>query len=201
MWLEAHSGSPTSAEGKKLPLRLNRVEASECGGEFVGLESEWAGAALVRDASVGIDQIDAIGPAGVLSLSRVAELVEDRRELNPQLAHAEAGDRCAFFLVPGAGEDDLIFDIALHLPDVAGVRFSDVDHEEGDLIPVLLIQLVERGDLPAEGWSGIAAEDQHGRLLTVEGGELELSCLVDLGERKVRRRISDAKIACAGVSP
>lgn len=186
---------------KKLLFRLNCVETSEGGGEFVGLESEGTGAALVGDAAVGIDQVDAIGPAGVLSLSRVAEFVEDRGELNPQLADAEACDRCAFFLVPRTGEDDFILDIALHLPDVAGVRFSDVDHEEGDLIPVLLIQLVERGDLPAERWSGIAAEDQYGRLLTVERGELELSGLVDLGESKVWRRISDSKIACAGVSP
>jgi hypothetical protein len=186
---------------KKLLLRLNRVEASECGGEFVGLESEGPRAALVGDASVGVDQVDAIRPAGVLSLSRVAEFVEDRRELNPQFAHTEAGDGGAFLLVPRSGEDDFILDIALHLPDVAGVRFSYVHHEEGDVIPVLLIQLVQRGDLPAEGWSGIAAEDQHRRLLTVEGSELELSSLVDLGESKVRRRISDAKRACAGVSP
>lgn len=184
-----------------LLFRLNRAEASECGGEFVGLESEGTGAALVCDAAVGVDQINAIGPAGVLPLSRIAELVEHRGKPDPQLAHAEPCKRRAFLLVPGTCEDDLILNIALHLPDVTGVRFSDVNHEEGDLIAVLLIQLVECGNLPAKRWSGIAAEDQHRRLLTVERSELNLSALVNLGERKIGRGISDAKIACARVRP
>jgi hypothetical protein len=189
------------AAEKKLLLRLNRIEPSEGGGEFVGLESEGAGTALVGDAAVGIDQVNAVGPTGILPLGGVAEFVEDGGELDPKLAHAEAGDGCAFLLVPGTCENDFIFNIALHLPDVAGVRFSDVDHQKGDLVPVLLIELVERGDLPAEGWSGIAAEDQHRRLLAFERSELDLSRFVDFGERKIGSGISDAKIAGARVSP
>jgi hypothetical protein len=52
----------------------------------------------------------------------------------------------------------------LHLPDVAGMRFGDVDHQERDLLSVLLVELVESGNLPPEGRSSVAAEDEHNRL-------------------------------------
>ena len=52
-------------------------------------------------------------------------------------------------------------DIALHLPNVTRVRFRDVHDIERDLAPVFLIQLIERGNLPAKRWSSITAKDQR----------------------------------------
>ena len=51
------------------------------------------------------------------------------------------------------------------LPNVDGVRLHDVNHQKGDLIFVFVIQLVEHGNLPAKGRSGVAPENQHHRLL------------------------------------
>jgi hypothetical protein len=38
--------------------------------------------------------------------------------------------------------------------------FGDVDDQEFDLIVILVVKLVEGGNLPPEGRSGIAAKDQ-----------------------------------------
>jgi len=47
------------------------------------------------------------------------------------------------------------------LPDIAGVRFENVDDEERDSLTVLVVELVESGNLPPEGRSGVAAENEH----------------------------------------
>jgi hypothetical protein len=57
----------------------------------------------------------------------------------------------------------LLFNIALHLPDVAGMRLGDVDDQERDLISVLVVELVEGRNLPPEGRSSIASKDKHNR--------------------------------------
>jgi hypothetical protein len=44
------------------------------------------------------------------------------------------------------------------------MRFLDVHDIKRHAIPVLLIQLIERGNLPAKGRSSIAAEDQDNGL-------------------------------------
>jgi hypothetical protein len=44
------------------------------------------------------------------------------------------------------------------------MRFQNVDRQKGDLALVLVIKLVESGNLPPERWSGIAAEDEYDRL-------------------------------------
>jgi hypothetical protein len=48
--------------------------------------------------------------------------------------------------------------------------FGYINHEERDLISILLIQLVESGNLPPKRRSGIAAKYQHhGPALSGEG--------------------------------
>jgi hypothetical protein len=48
------------------------------------------------------------------------------------------------------------------------VRLDDVDDQERDLLVVLVIELVEGGNLPPKGRSSVAAEDKHDRLLCGE---------------------------------
>jgi hypothetical protein len=50
------------------------------------------------------------------------------------------------------------------------MRLRDVDDEERDPFSVLLVEVVEGGNLPPKGWSGVATEDHHHRLLPVELG-------------------------------
>ncbi len=55
----------------------------------------------------------------------------------------------------------MVFDVALHLPDVAWVSLGDVDHIECSETVIPLVQFVERRNLPAKRRSSVAAKDEH----------------------------------------
>ena len=131
------------------------------GAQVIWLEAEGAGLGFEDDAAVLVDQINAIGPPGVGLLGGVAEFVEHRGKLDPQLAHASTGDQGAFIFILRAGKDDFVADVAFHLPNVAGMRLQNVDHEKRNLAVVLIVEFVEGRNLPPEGWSSVASEDQN----------------------------------------
>lgn len=54
------------------------------------------------------------------------------------------------------------------------MRLENVDGVEGDLIFVLIVQLVEGRNLPPEGWSGVTAEDEDHGLFATERTELDV---------------------------
>ncbi len=107
----------------------------------------------------------------------------------------------AFVVVPGAGEDDLVLEIALGLPDVAGMRFDDVNNQEGDALAVLIIELVEGGNLPPEGRSSVAAEDEHDGLVGRQRRELNIRGLIERGQGKIRGGIAGTQMSGTGVGP
>jgi len=129
-----------------------------------GIEPEGSWFAFVRHVAGRIDQVKAVWPSRVRLFRRVAEFIEHGRNIDPELADAGTRDETAFFFAPRTGEDNIVLNIALHLPDVAGVRLGDVHHQERDLLSVLLVELVESRNLPPEGRSSVASEDQHHRL-------------------------------------
>ena len=159
--------------------------------QFTGLEAKGTGLAFVSHAAGGIDQVKAIGPCGISLFGGVAELIEHGGHLNAQLAHAGAGYGGAFFFAPGTGKDHLIFDVALHLPNVAGMRFGDVDNQKRNLAAVLAVELVEGGNLPPERRSSIAPENEHDRLmLRGQCRELYVRAFVELRQREVRGAVA-----------
>jgi hypothetical protein len=186
--------------GGKWALVASR-HSREGRGQVVGLEAERAGLAFVGDFSLPVDQIKAVGPSSVGLLGGVAELIKDGGKLYTEFPHAGSGNKRAFLLIPRTGENDLLFDVALHLPDVAGVRFGDVDDQEGDAALVLLVELVEGGSLPSEGGSGVAAEDEHDRVLLVQRRELDRSGMIHVEERKIGGGISDMKSSGSRLEP
>ena len=110
-----------------------------------------------------VDQIDPVWPAGVGLFRRIAKLVEHSRKLNPKFAYARPGDECPFFLRLRAGKNNLVLNIAFHLPNVAGMRFGNVNHQEGNAPAILLVKLIEGRNLPPERRSSVAAEDNDER--------------------------------------
>ncbi len=58
------------------------------------------------------------------------------------------------------------------------MRFLNVNKVELDLIFVLRVELVERGNLPAKRRSGVTPKDEGDRLLTSEAGELNFGLLI-----------------------
>ena len=131
---------------------------------MVGLESKRAGFAFVSNAAIAADQIQAIRPRGVSDFGRVVEIVNQSRQLDPQLAHAGRCDVTP--LVECARSRDR--HVARKLPGIAGVCLENVDDVERRLIFVLAVQLVERGNLPAKWRSSVAAENQDHGFLAAE---------------------------------
>ena len=107
-----------------------------------GFEAEGAGAALVGHVARGVDHIQSIRPRSVGLFGGVAKFVEHCGRLDSELADARSRDEGSVFFALRAGEDNIVFYVALHLPDVAGMRLSDVDDEELDLIVVLVKELI-----------------------------------------------------------
>jgi len=106
------------------------------------IEAKRAGLALVKNPSSGSNQIKPVRPRCVCSLDAIVESVDQRRELDAELAHAGSGDIESFSFVFRAGEEHVLAHVRLHLPHIGRVRFKDIDGVEIDLILVLLGQLV-----------------------------------------------------------
>jgi hypothetical protein len=128
------------------------------------VEAEGTRLALVRHVAGRVDQVKSVWPCRIRLLRRVAEFIEHGRNIDSELTDAGARDEIAFLFAPWTREDDIILNIALHLPNVAGVCLGDVNHQERDLIFVLLVELIEGRNLPPEGRSSVASEYQDNRL-------------------------------------
>jgi hypothetical protein len=127
------------------------------------VEPKRASLALECDAPAVIDEVEAIGPAGIRSLYLIIQGIYERRKLDLQSTDAGAGYGDALGYIVRAAKQHLIPDVALHLPDIRRMGLKDVDRVEIDLSLVLLRKLVQGGNLPPEGRSGVAAEDEDHR--------------------------------------
>ena len=134
-------------------------------GKIIRMEPKRSRFALERDLSIALNQVEAVRPAGVGGFHLIIKTINQRRELDMQLPNASASHRRALMLVARTAEQNVIADVALHLPDVGGMSFKNVDSVEVDLALVLLGQLVQGGNLPPKRRSGIAAENENDRPL------------------------------------
>ncbi len=169
--------------------------------QIVGLESERSRLALVRDAVISVDQVDAIGPSRIGALGLIVKTVDYCWKLDPEFPHAGCRYLAALVEVVRAGENDFVLEIALSLPNVAWMRLDDVDRKKRDLAVVLVIKLVEGRNLPPEGRSGVTAKDQHHRLHRGEGGQLHVAGLVELCHREIWGDIARLQTAGTRVRP
>ena len=127
------------------------------------MEAERPGLALELHFPFAIDQVEAVGPTGIGGLGMVFEPIDESWELDPKLTDTAVGDRVALIHVTRSGEDDFVFDVALHLPNVAWVRLENVHRVESDFTAILLCHRVENGNLPPKRRSSIAAENEYDR--------------------------------------
>jgi hypothetical protein len=77
----------------------------------------------------------------------------------------------------------------------------NVDEEERGLIFVLLVEFVERGNLPAKGRSGIASEYQDNWLLAPEGREPYSRSLAMFLEIKVGSEVAGLEHSLSRAEP
>jgi|ERR1700689_4073927 hypothetical protein len=114
-----------------------------------------------------VDQIEPVRPACVCPFRRIAKLVEHCRKFDPKFPHASPGDEFSFFFSLWTRKNNFVFDIALGLPNVAGMGFSNIDNQERNAAAILLVELIEGRDLLPERRSRVAAEYQNYGLLLV----------------------------------
>jgi hypothetical protein len=131
-------------------------------------ESVGAGGAFEGDFTVAINYVEAVGPSGVGGFDAIAQIVDYGWDVDSQFAYTAFSHGGSFLKCSRIGEDDLFADVDRHLPGVAGVRFADVDDQELGAILVLRVKIVERGNLPAKGWSSVAAEHEDDGALPPE---------------------------------
>src|SRR5450631_113451 len=170
--------------------------------QFVRLKSKGTRLGLVANVALGVNQVKAIGPARVGLLGRIAELIDYRGNLDAEFPHTRPCQQRALSFTFRAGKNNFVFQIALHLPDVAGMCLRDVNDQEGNFAPVLLVKLVESGNLPPERRSSITAKDQnHGLPLRRQGGELHGGALVELHQREVGCRVANLQVTGPSARP
>src|SRR5215472_1469040 len=165
------------------------------------MEAEGAGLTFVDDAAVAPDQIQAVRPAGVGFLYAIVDAVDQRGETNAQFPDTTLCHAGALALAARIPEQHALADVALHLPEVGRVRLADIYGVKRDLIAKLVIQLVERGNLPAEWRSSIAAENQHNRTNTAIGRQLDRRAVIQRRELEVGRHIARREPTLTGVLP
>ena len=152
----------------------------EGGCEFLWPEAERADLALISNLSGGIDQVDPIRPSCIGTLCRVAKFIENSGKFQAQASNASSGDGSPLLCSFGTGKDNVVANVALHLPHIAGMSFRDINRQKCDPVSILLVQPVEGGYLPPEWRSSVTAEYQYYGLLLVEDRELNRSGLIHL---------------------
>jgi len=155
-------------------------QATQRGFQLLGFKSERPWPALVSNASICVDQVNAVWPACVGSFRGVLESVDYSGKFDSQLAHTSSSHQGTLLEIFRTGEDNFVADVAFHLPNVTGMRFKNVHGKEGNTIAVLFVKFVERRNLPPEWRSSVAAEYQHDRLLRVQCRKLHGARLVQL---------------------
>ena len=137
-----------------------------------------------------IYQIDAVWPARVSALRRVAKFIQYCGELDAKLAHTRACNRGALVFIFRTGKYYAVFDVALHLPNIARMRLGDIHNQKRDAASVLLVKLVESGNLPPKGRSGVAAKNQDDRLGLIEFRKMHLGRLIQFSQEEIRSPVS-----------
>jgi hypothetical protein len=107
--------------------------------QFVRMEAERTWLALVDDTAIAIDEVKSIRPSGVGLFGDILESIDHGRELDAEFANTAVGDLSALIEAARTGEHNLILHVALHLPDVAWVRFEDVNGVEGNVVSIFLV--------------------------------------------------------------
>jgi hypothetical protein len=81
------------------------------------------------------------------------------------------------------------------------MRLENVDHQKGDLVLVLVVELVQAGNLPPEQRSSIAAKDQNHGLPRIQVRQPNSSRLIDFLELEIGSHVSHSEISGARLAP
>ena len=178
---------------------------SRLGGELLfdsssqarGFEASGAGSGLVRDFTLLVDEVEAVGPGGVGGFGGVLHVVDDGGELDAEGTNTGGGVIVLHGLGFGGFEEHLFFDVAGDLPLVGGMGLADIDEQEVDSTGVFFRQGVEVPYLGTEGGSSVGAEDKGDGPFSRQLRELDGFGGFGFGEGEVRGGGADLEAAFA----
>jgi len=168
---------------------------------FLGIVFEGAVAALVGDAALLVDDVEALGPGGVGVVGRVGHFVDAEGDRVFEALGEVVGDGDALgerFRL-GVADVVFVFFVGLHLPLVERVGFAYVDGEEIGAILIVVEDLRDVADLATEGRSSEAAEDEDQRLALSAFAEVKARRAIEGDESGVRGVAADLEIAAMHV--
>lgn len=154
------------------------------------MKTEWTGFGFVGYSPLAIDDVDPIGPAGKGNFGPVVHKIQEGWNFKMQIPDTATRELLALLDRARRCKNHALPDIRLHLPNVAGMSFLDIDHVERYTVPVLFVDAIERGSLPAKGRSGIAAEDQYNRPHPSLGRERDRGPAIEAGQVKIGRHVA-----------
>ena len=181
--------------------RIARLEFLDGLFEMLRRKTEGTCGCLENHPAIGSDQIEAVRPARIGALGAVFDSVEDRGDADSQVPHARRGGFGALSIRPRRRIEDVVSHIRGHVPKIGGVRLLNVDDIKSDAVAILIVQFVERGNLPAKWRSGIAAENERHRASAVLRRKLDGAAVVERGQFKIGSRVAGLQIARAGGHP
>lgn len=187
-----HNGGSRRSNNRRHRTRRNiRHEPFQRFLHALRLETKRTRTSFIRNLAVAIDHIQTIRPAGVVTLSRVLEIIDQCRKFDSQLHDAQLAQLRTLVDILRRRENYVVILVIGVLPDVGSVRFADVNRVELYLILIFLVESIEGGNLPPKRRSSVAAEHQHHGFLRTEGRELHRGFVIHSFEREVRSHLTD----------
>ena len=170
-------------------------------GQRLRVKPERPGLTLECDATAAIYQVQSVWPACIRVLGGILDRVNKCGKLDPEVNRTGARECHTLFVFFRVVVDYLFAFVYRQLPGVTWMRFLNVDKVELDLIFVLRVEFVERGNLPAKWRSGVTPKDQGDRLLTSECGELNFGLLIPGFECKIWSIVSNSQSSTPSAQP
>lgn len=127
------------------------------------MEAVRARSAFESDAALFVDDVQPVRPAGVCLLRCVLDVVQQRRNFDLEPTDTGVGNCFALGVGLRVGVNDALPLVDGELPAIARMCLLNIDNEEVGAIFVLAVEIVEGGNLPPEGRSSVAAEDEDHR--------------------------------------
>jgi hypothetical protein len=122
------------------------------------LEPKRPGLALVSDSPAAIDQIKPIRPGRISILRSIVYRVYEGRKFDAKLGRAGSREVYSFVIILRVPVDYILSLVYRQLPFIARMCLFDVNQKEFGPILILMIEIVERGNLPAKRRSGVTAK-------------------------------------------
>jgi hypothetical protein len=158
---------------------------------------ERAQASAINDFPGFVNNVEAFRPCGIGVISNVVHVVHGKRQGEMETLYEVVGDGDSLREGVRLGVADVLIHVGLHLPFIERMSLADIDGEEIGAVLVIVIERDEVAYLAAEGWSGVASEDEDQWALADSFAQVKGGLAVERKQTHVRRAVADMKIAIA----